>query len=421
MRRFILLLALCALVAAACGAGPTDAGQVDDPTTIAATLPTTTSLPSTTSEEDPDERIDMDMPPPVVVSSEQAQLSLDPWSACWGMMCYDGAPPLPLPDIGTARELMIDFPAEGWEFRATVTPAETECGRHQTEVLQPVGGTAHMLSPIGPAGTYDVDVFGRGVAGGTGGDVIVSFRWTTPIDGAMPVPQATASILADHDGAVDSYGVEVALWNLAATPSTVAAEVTVTAADGSAHTIPLTAEADVCSEGRVHLRGADAEGEAAAALGEGPFMYEVRLVLDGTSYVGTAKWPTDEDPECAPCVPLRFDPPLPALDGGGTDEIDALQVEGVWVFSHSQAGGDDALHGGVATIENGCLYVDGAIVVWHVDGLAEAKAAIASVREGGRPELSIGGGGISLDEGAAELPASVTQRCDTTTVWFGTP
>ena len=104
-----------------------------------------------------------------------------------------------------------------------------------------------------------------------------------------------------------------------------------------------------------------------------------------------------------------------------SDGISAQQLEGVWVFSHDPQGGDDALHSGVATIENGCLYVDGAVVVWDADRLDEAESAIASIRDGDSPQLSIGGGGISLDEGSTELPAIIMERCDTALVWFGSP
>ena len=72
---------------------------------------------------------------------------------------------------------------------------------------------------------------------------------------------------------------------------------------------------------------------------------------------------------------------------------------------------------------NGCLYIDGAIVVWHVDRIDEAARAITAVRAGESPQLLVGGGGISLEEGALpdQLPAVITDRCPTSTVWFGAP
>ena len=55
-----------------------------------------------------------------------------------------------------------------------------------------------------------MDVFARG-----NGDVITTFRWTTPVSGAMPAEAGgSAAVLADHDGELDSYGVELSVTNL---------------------------------------------------------------------------------------------------------------------------------------------------------------------------------------------------------------
>ncbi len=82
-----------------------------------------------------------------------------------------------------------------------------------------------------------------------------------------------------------------------------------------------------------------------------------------------------------------------------------------------------ALHSGVAEIENGCLYVDDAIVVWQTDQIDQAAQTIANLRAGEQPELRIGGGGISIEEGATpeDIPSVITDRCPTSTVWYGNP
>jgi hypothetical protein len=73
-----------------------------------------------------------------------------------------------------------------------------------------------------------VDVFGRG-----NGDVITTFRWTTPVTGAMPAKASgSAAVLADHDGELDSYGVELSVTNLDVRPARAAAVITVTGASG---------------------------------------------------------------------------------------------------------------------------------------------------------------------------------------------
>jgi hypothetical protein len=83
----------------------------------------------------------------------------------------------------------------------------------------------------------------------------------------------------------------------------------------------------------------------------------------------------------------------------------------------------DALHGGTPEIVDGCLVVVDTIVVWHVDGIDEAAEAIRAVKAGESPRLLIGGGGISLVEGARpeQLPTVITDRCTTPAVWFGAP
>jgi hypothetical protein len=107
-----------------------------------------------------------------------------------------------------------------------------------------------------------------------------------------------------------------------------------------------------------------------------------------------------------------------------TDEgVRATQIDGVWVFEYTPNGGMDALHGGTPEVIDGCLVVDGAIVVWSSGRLDEATAAIAAVKAGERPQLLIPGGGISLDEGAdqSQIPEAISELCATDTVWFAAP
>lgn len=399
------------LLLTACAAGPAE--DVGGPTTppLTTTVASTTSTTSTTDGPTPD----FETAPAVRVSSEAKKLVLQPWTACWTMACYDGAPPDDLEAMGPDDELFVDFPVEGWTFQATVRPVGDECGRRQTETLETSGATRHRLPAIGFAGDHVVDLFGSG----PGGDVIVSFLWSTASNGIFPVPAATASILADHDGVVDSYGVEFSLWNLATSPTEAAARATVTSESGATHSMDLKVEDFDCSEGSLYFSAPLDEGLAAAALGDGPFTYEVVVTLDGVEHIATAAWPTDEDPECAPCVPLSFSPPLPAL-GGGLD-INANQIDGVWVFTHSPTASNDALLTGVARIDNGCLFIGDHVVIWHTDVIDRAAAAIAGVTAGESPEISVGGSGIGSDEDTTPLPSAVTDHCGTQSVWFGAP
>jgi len=165
------------------------------------------------------------------------------------------------------------------------------------------------VRPAGPADTYDVTLFGRG-----DGDLFVTFRWTTPQDGPMPVPDARLAVLADHDGEVGSYGVELELSDLRATlPRSARAEITVTAANGETLTFEAIPAKGCLGEGSIYWNGPDRAGRQAARLGPAPFRYGVVVVLDGVRYAASAAWPADEIDGNEPSAELIFAPSLPAL------------------------------------------------------------------------------------------------------------
>lgn len=261
---------------------------------------------------------DVDYPPDVTVTGGGTELALRPWAFCWVNGCVDGVPPEPLADVGSAEELIVTFPAANWAFEASVRRADDPCARAQTADLERLSETEHRLEPLGAAGDYDVELFGRG--DGTG-DVVVSFRWTTPSDGPPPEPEAWLAVLAQDDEDITSYGVEMSVTNLASSPDEVTADITVTAAGGEQLTFqprPASLAPQGCDvvEGQLWWDGPDAAGFDAAALGAPPFTYTIRLTLDGSTHIGTASWPDDEVPDHAPSVPVVFEPPLPALGSG---------------------------------------------------------------------------------------------------------
>lgn len=252
-------------------------------------------------------------PPTVRVGTADHIVELKPWTTCWTNYCADGSRPTNLQRVRGGDLVYVEFPVEGWSFEATATIAGSSCGRRLTEQLAPAGPTMFSLPAQGDAGDYVVDLFGRG----PGGDVSVSFSWHTDRAGPYPKPSSTLSLLANHDGSVDSYGVEFSMSNLARTPSKVTGAVTVTSAEGADRTIELHPSGRGCDggEGQVALTAPLSEGKAAAALGDPPFTYDVSVTLDGVVHRATATWPKDVDDECAPCVPLSFDPPLPGAGG----------------------------------------------------------------------------------------------------------
>ena len=256
-----------------------------------------------------------DKPPSVRIGNADHLLELNAWTTCWNgggrSYCADGFRHASLERIDGAAEVYVEFPLEGWEFESSAVTGNPDdrCGRRFSQQLEQVAPTVFRLPPMGPPGDYTVDVFGRG----DGGDVIVRFAWTTGVTGSFAKPASTLSLLADNDGAVDSYGVEFSVINLDRTPTDVTAEVEVTASNGESQTIQLVPRGEPCGEGTLNLTAPTEDGLAAAALGDPPFTYEVSLTLDGITHEATATWPDDEDEECAPCVPLVFDPSLTGL------------------------------------------------------------------------------------------------------------
>ncbi len=297
------LLALAGLLLfGACGEEPIDAQG--------ASSPPPEETPIDTESEEPREQGELTSPPPVTLRYFEESAELQPWTYCYLNGCADGAPPKNLVDVGSPDEVFVEYPLSDWTFTATFQPAGDKCGRYIEAPLEASEDGSFVLRPAGYADDYEVTLFGRG-----DGDLFVSFLWTTPSDGPLPTPKARLAVLADHDGAVDSYGVELEVTNLARTPSDASATITVQAADGESLSFDATQAKGRCwPEGTVYWDGPDDEGLAAANLGKGPFTYKVELVLDGERHVATATWPDEEIVGNEPSVALDFRPELPALN-----------------------------------------------------------------------------------------------------------
>ena len=297
-----LLLLLCA-----CGSetgAPTIGGPdpASPPSSGAAASPTATTTGGPVISG-----TGIEAPPPFRLRYDDHELVLMPHTWCYDSGCVDGFSEHP-PSIGSPASVQVFVPVEGWELSASFTPADRRCGRYQTVTPTEDDGW-YLLEPAGHAGSYDVHLFAHG-----GGDMAAVFRWTTPVDGELPTPEATMALIANHDGRPDSYGVELTLANLAETPDSARATVTVTAANGESLTFEADRDGRRCmAEGTVFFGGPDAQGQAAAALGGFPFRYEIEVRLDGTTYHASADYPGDEIDGNEPSVALEFNPPLPAM------------------------------------------------------------------------------------------------------------
>ena len=75
-------------------------------------------------------------PPPVRVTAGDRSLELDAFTFCYSTMCAYGTPPDPLPDIGAAGELRVDFALTDWTLDAELRTAGQECGRSESVELE---------------------------------------------------------------------------------------------------------------------------------------------------------------------------------------------------------------------------------------------------------------------------------------------
>lgn len=245
-------------------------------------------------------------------------LDEQPWTACLGNGCWDGAPGLarPVRSVGSPDALYFALDYPGWTFHdVSFNPVDDECGgRTITVRAEPLTDRVFRVDPAGLTGEWRVDVFGRSP---TGADAVASVRWTTPADGSMPKPHATGSLFTDQDGRrVAPYGgPELFLTDLERTPVEAAATWTATDRSGASVTVPLRREKSRCAaDGSVAFRGRELTPAELDTLSGMSVTYTVQVSLDGTAYTGTARWPQDETAE-APYTRFTFDPGLPAYVG----------------------------------------------------------------------------------------------------------
>jgi hypothetical protein len=100
------------------------------------------------------------------------------------------------------------------------------------------------------------------------------------------------------------------------------------------------------------------------------------------------------------------------------EEIEALQVEGTWIFSYRPGFMGLARYEGAANIVESCLVVGDCIVVWRDVHIQRARDTVSAVLGGENPVLALGGYGRLVVEGYA-MPAAVTDYCPSAAgVWY---
>jgi hypothetical protein len=310
MEMRVLLVVVSLLLTCACGQQSVIAEESPN-ATPSGSAPTATITGGTEHEH-----TSVEQPPPFRVRYDERELVLHPHTYCYDSGCVDGVDPSPT-DIGSPGEIQVYVPVREFELSVyakelTRVPGHEEnpfCGGRTFEVpVEDLGDGWYAVHPHGPAGRYEIELFASGA-----GDMIGTLRWRTPTDGRLPKPSARLALIADHDGEPDSYGLELAIDDLAATPASVSAEIEVTAGNGKSMTIVAQQFDDPCrSAGDLYFSRPDEAAKAASQLGDFPFTTTVTLTLDGHVHRAVAVYPDDEIEGHEPSVALNFTPELPA-------------------------------------------------------------------------------------------------------------
>jgi hypothetical protein len=87
-------------------------------------------------------------------------------------------------------------------------------------------------------------------------------------------------------------------------------------------------------------------------------------------------------------------------------------VENVWIFNHDSTWGEQALFGGVAEIDEGCLLVGGSVVIWDRSRTSLAAELVEGALAGESREVFLVGGHTE------SVPSEVATRCNADAVFL---
>lgn len=294
---------------------PTVAGSPSRSPTLGTLPPTLGTLPPTlvpTPRHQGPRKV-----PSVIIRTADSTLEVRPHAWCYRDTCADGTPPDPLPSIGHAESVEIEFPISDWEFSAQFTQADQRCPLTQVVQLDKNSMGNWVLEPMGYTDTYRIGISAFSPEWEVAlewGDAFYSFEWTTPRDGPLAVPSAHISLLyLDDDERVLFYGAAMYILDVATAARSAAARLTVTAGNGASLSFDLDADPGCSGSGDLRWYLPDEEASHVAELGPAPFAYDVVLLLDDRTYEAHATWPTPATVPHESSTSLVFSPPLPAL------------------------------------------------------------------------------------------------------------
>jgi hypothetical protein len=293
-----------------------------------------TSTPDTQNEPSSDAKpapsSGLDGPPPLVLQRPEGDVDLPAYAWCFfdtGVGgCADGPEPANPPQTSAEDPLTFSFPLEGWTFTAAFRQPGpyAECERTvQIDAVASENGVFVVSAPV-PAGEWVVQIRGNGQDGGS---LATALGWTVAT-GFMAPPTVRGEALflgppaiynaGDGDDVLNEvYGPSLALTGLASDPREATGALVLSDADGEMR-YPLQIANDDCPrDGNVVMtsKNPNEPVDLSDDLGDPPYSYEVRLILDGEEHVGSGQWPDDLNPGKSNQLRLAWSPPLPAANG----------------------------------------------------------------------------------------------------------
>lgn len=280
----MVVVAVAALIAA-CG----DAAN-QTATEAGSGVRTETSAPSTTTAASQNE---LPGPPDLQVHADGTTVALLPYGYCWvtngDWRCADGAPQEPLPTVtlDPDSELSVTFPLD-WHLTVQLFTDGEYCNGVMVTDADPQGSP---LESLGPAGTYRVEVFGRG----EGGDAAWAFELVTTEDQPSPAPfWQVFWFPSERDLDIDApFGASVG--NIAIRPTQVSATAVATASDGASAEFGLSVGDDGgCWASSIGLESDTDFTAQVIDLGPPPYSVTVTITVDGQTITGNpVRWPDD--------------------------------------------------------------------------------------------------------------------------------
>lgn len=216
-------------------------------------------------------------PPPLVLSSGDSIVRLQPYSYCWRSnnqnVCADGTAPEPPPLLHVTAPVELAWPITGWTFRFS-SSAEPDCPAVAVSIT--------AQEQFFPFGCDRISIF----ATGPEGDASFAIRIESDLPPTNPRPQVTWVFNPLDSGSGPEFYVD----NWPDLTADVSAVVEVRTGDGNEANVVASVQS---SERSIFIWLV----QPLVEVGEPPYAMVVRIVADSETYIsGPIIWPDDFAP-----------------------------------------------------------------------------------------------------------------------------